>query len=808
MTYESFLSHFRIEKRKGDRVQAHCTGHEDKHGSLSIALVDSKILVYCHAGCSVDSILNGAGLTTKDLFLNGDRPAESIYQYRNSDNSLAYEKVKYRNTDGSKEFKQRRLDGNQLAYNLDGVKRIPYNYPSLSQAIINNENILYLEGEKDCETARLLGYTATTMGGAGDWKPEYKDYFRKSRLIAVPDKDKPGINLTQTITKDLTGVCQSLKTIILPEGKDFTDWVNTGKNRQDFEILIKTAPELIKLNNIDTIVVYEPLKRPMTDLGNAERLVKLFGSDIRYCFDRKLWLQWVNTHWKWDDGSNIMRLAQKTARSIYGECENEEDNDRREKLAKWAMTSESSMKLSAMITQSEPLVKISLTDLDKNSWLFNCPNGTIDLMTGELKTHNKEDYITMLSPVEFNPDAASDLWQKFLNQIFNDNQDVIAYLQKSLGYTLTGDVTEQSLFFCHGGGQNGKSTLLNVFMEIMQPYAMQADIEMFLTSYKPAAGHSEDIANLAGKRLVIASEIEEGRRLAVAKLKQMTGGERIRASHKHEKEFEFNVNYKIWLNGNHKPDITDTTYSIWRRVKLIPFTVTIPKTEQDKQLLSKLRKEYPAILAWAVKGCLDWQDKGLAEPDDIINAVETYRSEQDLLADFLKAECFINTMDAELNVSHKLLYEAYKNWCEQNSTESVTSRTFAKKLNEKDNIAKFTSSGQRKWRYIRLLHDDEKTKVDKVDKVDDFTENTPHEGKQAEKTGITSPSSTLSLKSSTPTPFLFGDTQNEEIPSTSSTTEILPYPDPDICKNCGANEPVLSIDGENWICSKCQEVYR
>jgi hypothetical protein len=245
-TFNSFLSHFTIEKLQSDKAQAHCPGHDDKHGSLSIKLAGDKILVFCHAGCSVESILKAVSLDFKDLFLNSDRAPENIYQYRNPDGSLSYEKVKYRNVDGSKDFKQRRLTDTGLVSNLDGVKRIPYNFPAVRSAIEKNEAILYLEGEKDCETARLLGYTATTMGGASDWRDEYKAYFKDARIIQVPDKDNPGIKLAQNVAKSLTEVCRSLKVAILPEGKDFTEYTIAGHNRTDFDHLIATAPELAK----------------------------------------------------------------------------------------------------------------------------------------------------------------------------------------------------------------------------------------------------------------------------------------------------------------------------------------------------------------------------------------------------------------------------------------------------------------------------------------------------------------------------------------------------------------------------------
>jgi len=252
ITYEQILSHFQFDKRNGNKIQARCPAHEDKHASLSIDLIEGKVLIFCHAGCPLNSVLQAAGLETKDLFLNGDKPPEAIYQYRNLDGSFSHQKLKYRNADGSKEFRPWRLDGNKWAVNLDGITRQPYNYPFVYKAIKTGAVIVKPEGEKDADTAQLLGYTGTTTGGASDWKPEYKNYFKNARMIVIPDKDDPGMKHASKVVKDLETVCQSLKVVILPEGKDLTEWVETGKGRNELDDLIKGSPELIKSENRKT----------------------------------------------------------------------------------------------------------------------------------------------------------------------------------------------------------------------------------------------------------------------------------------------------------------------------------------------------------------------------------------------------------------------------------------------------------------------------------------------------------------------------------------------------------------------------
>lgn len=570
-----------------------------------------------------------------------------------------------------------------------------------------------------------------------------------------------------------------------------------GLSREDCVSLISALPlngdEADAMEYVDMVyhTTVEAFNR--TDLGNAERLVSQHGEATRYCYDRKMWLIWKGTHWHWDAGGEIMRMAQKTVRTIYEEAAHEEDDDKRDKLAKWAVSSESSQRINAMVAQAQPIVAINLDKLDADFWLLNCKNGTIDLKTGELRPHSKDDYQTLLCPFDYDPAASRPIWNTFLSRICNTNVDLMTYLQRSIGYSLTGDTQEQILFFAHGPGQNGKSTFLDTFIEILGPYSAQANIEMFLTSFhQGSAGHSEDVANLAGKRLVVASEIEEGRRLAVPKLKQMTGGERVRASHKYEHEFEYQVTYKIWLNGNHRPEITDTTYSIWRRVKLIPFDVTIPASERDKKLREKLRVEYPSILAWAVQGCVDWQQHGLEDPTAVSKAIADYRQEQDILGDFFHARCYLNAHDAECTVSHKDLYIAYQNWCAENSVDPVGARTFAKRLKEKRNIRKWESHGQLKWRYVRLLKDKEAqqevSRVDEVDVVDDFPKSLLHEENKLEKGGE---------PATTPT----SSTQSEPATSTLSTLKAVPnHP----CHICQSDDWGMHENG-SYYCMNCGE---
>jgi predicted transcriptional regulator len=236
--FDNLLSHFKINKTNGKQIQAFCPAHQDKNASLSITLDGNKALIHCFAGCDIDDVLKSANLATGDLFLDDNKPT-NIYQYRDASGNLAYEKLKYRKADGTKTFGQRQIKDGIIANNLKDVVRIPFNYPKVKEQLSNGGLILYVEGEKDAKTAGVLGFVGTTMGGASDWKPEYVNYFKKANLILFPDKDRAGLGITEKMITDLKSVVKNLKVIILPQGKDLTEWVEAGNS--DLLTLINNA---------------------------------------------------------------------------------------------------------------------------------------------------------------------------------------------------------------------------------------------------------------------------------------------------------------------------------------------------------------------------------------------------------------------------------------------------------------------------------------------------------------------------------------------------------------------------------------
>lgn len=441
----------------------------------------------------------------------------------------------------------------------------------------------------------------------------------------------------------------------------------------------------------------------LSETGNAERLCVMFGSKLRYCYARKKFLIFNGSYWEWDDGDQIMNMAKEVVRSLYKEAATEPDDDRRDDIAKFAHSSETDSKRKAMIelAQSEPGMKVDIQDIDANHWLFNCLNGTVDLRTGDLRDHKKEDLLSIIIPINYDPDAKCELWLKFLDRVTGGKPELVSYLQRAVGYSLTGETSEQCLFFLYGLGKNGKSTFVGILRKLMGAYGHKTNTDTFMS--KDRSGVKEDLANLQGKRFVVSSEIEDGKRLAVVLIKEMTGGETISADRKYEHQFEFMPTHKIWLSGNHKPVITDTTYSIWRRFKLIPFTVTIPKEEQDPNLAQKLEKELPGILIWAVQGCLEWQKYGLGDPDAVIEATEAYRVEQDVLGEFMDDECILKSTAI---VAKADLMKAYTDWCAKNNQQPISQRHFRGKIIERGITEGKSTGGLRVWKGITLKGDE------------------------------------------------------------------------------------------------------
>jgi putative DNA primase/helicase len=434
------------------------------------------------------------------------------------------------------------------------------------------------------------------------------------------------------------------------------------------------------------------------DTGNAERLADRHGANLRYCYPWGRWLVYDGTRWRVDDRGAVARLAKDTARSVFEEAKEAGSDTSAKELGKWASVSLSESKLRAMISlaQSEPGIPVLPEEMDASPDLLNVLNGTIDLRTGELREHRREDLITKIAPVEYDPGAVAPVWAATLERTL-PSEDVRQFFKKLCGYALSGDVSEHVLPVLYGTGANGKSTVLNGLLEAAGEYGMQAAPDLLIAK---RGGHPTEIADLFGMRVVASIEVEDGRRLAEALVKNLTGGDKIRARRMRQDNWQFDPTHTVFMAVNHKPIIKGTDTGIWRRIRLIPFTEAIPPAEQDKQLPQKLRAELPGILAWAVEGCLEWRRGGLQAPEEVRKATAGYRSEMDVIGDFLADRCY---RGERLEVAKDELYKAYHVWCEDAGERPETKRKFGMILKDRGiEDGRNAERTQRMWRGIGL----------------------------------------------------------------------------------------------------------
>jgi putative DNA primase/helicase len=438
-----------------------------------------------------------------------------------------------------------------------------------------------------------------------------------------------------------------------------------------------------------------------TDLGNARRLVRLHGEDLRYVHNYKRWLFWNDVRWREDMSGEVIRRSKSIPMDLYREAAKIEDADLRGNFSKHARRTESERSLKALISlaQSEEGIPASPDDFDADPWLLNTPNGIVHLSTGKLAPHSREAMCTRLTGVGYECGAKSKLWDTCL-ATWLPEPEVRAFVKRAVGYSLIGNILEQVLLILWGGGANGKTVFVEVLRAAIGEYALHTPAETLISN--KTGGIPNDVARLKGARFVSASESEENRRLAEAKVKALTGGDTITARFMRAEFFEFKPTFTTWLSTNHKPMIRGQDHGIWRRIRLIPFNVQIPETSRDPKLLEKLKADLPAILAWAIEGALEYNKEGLAAPAAVLNATDEYRREQDSFGDFLEERCIVEEERFALASS---LHQAFTEWAKVAQEESMSAKAFGTKLAERG-FDKGRMGGHRGWHGIALANRD------------------------------------------------------------------------------------------------------
>jgi len=581
--------------------------------------------------------------------------------------------------------------------------------------------LLVTEGVKKGDAAASRGLCCIALAGVWNWRGKNEH----GGTTALADWDRVALNGREVFVAfdsdvmEKRGVALALKRLIaflesrgaharaiyLPPGPNgekvgLDDYfVGGGTVEQLFDLATDDVREPPRTTATNGPANAGEQPHPCTDSANVRRLVLLHGSDLHYVPAWKRFLTWTGRKWATDDGVvRALAMTRKVAPAIRGEAVAAKTSDERDELWRWAKSSESRERRQAMLAlvPAEDGIAIDHEQFDTDPMLLGVKNGVVDLRTGDLRPHTREDYITRVAPVEY-LDAAAPTWNTFLERVLPDGE-VRLFVQRAAGYSITGDVGGESLFFAYGSGANGKSKFLGAMLDLLGrdlSYAAPSE----LIAMQKHRGHPTEIAALHGKRLVTCNELDAGLRLDEARVKQLTGGDRLTARRMKEDFWDFAPTFKLWLAGNHRPRVLGTDEGIWRRLLLVPFIVTIPPEERDPNLAAKLRDELPGILRWAIDGALLWQRDGLAPPATVTAASNEYRAEQDGLADFLAARC-ARLRNARAGAAQ--LYAAYGNWCAEVGEEPVSGTLFGVMLRERG-FDRVVSGGRRFYAGLKLL---------------------------------------------------------------------------------------------------------
>jgi putative DNA primase/helicase len=534
-------------------------------------------------------------------------------------------------------------------------------------------------------TGKHYQWNMTKNGNVGQFPlmPIWLEQAINSKSVSVYHENANEIIPEGKRNSTLTSIAGRLRRQGLSEDAIFRDLIEINEDRcmpplNENEIR-NISKSIARYDNVSSAI--DLTKINCTDSGNAELIAALYGDRLRYDHTKKLWLSWNGQIWRPDLDGDSERKALSAAKERYRHAEFLRSTEEKKRHAKWAIESESDFRIKAALNRSRchEVFSKQTSDFNQDPWLLGCTNGIVNLKTGELRPGRPQDMITLSTGIEFDPKAKAPRFQQFLAEVFSNNREVIDFIQRFVGYSLVGLIPEQVFCICLGNGSNGKSVFLNCIRGILGEYATNIPFTTFESTKHNTGKNSNDVAALEGKRLVTVSEVCENSRWNEGIIKSVTGGDQVKCRFLYKEYFEYTPQFTLWFGVNHKPKVSDTSDAFWRRVRIIEFPNTFTGDDRDNNLMEILKEEYPGILAWAVEGCLKWQEKGLDEPNSVIEATKEYRTEEDIFQQFIKE---MVTFDETSNVQAQTLYKNYREWCENWGVTPISGIKFWKKMRE------------------------------------------------------------------------------------------------------------------------------
>jgi putative DNA primase/helicase len=620
--------------------QAKCPAHDDNLASLSVGTgTDGRTLLYCHAGCEVSDIVEAAGVTMSDLF--PPTPEPTAYVYTDENGVALYSNVRFYDAAGGKHFTHQLWDEETQSFipgSIGTVRRVPYRLPEL---LSRNGTLFLVEGEKDADRLWSLGIAATNLK---DWKSDWTDAVRQyATVVVVPDNDPAGRWFAGRAAALLPNADVRLLELPVPDKGDISDWLDAGGTLGELSDLLAAAGpaarELVE-DEPEPILLHRQA-HDFTDVGNARRLVDLHGQNMRWVVEWKQWIVWDGNKWVLDESAPI-ELAKDTTLRIYDQADmmrSTGDTDQADALYKWAKQSRSDRAITAMIrlARAVPGVPVSASALDADPWLMVFTNGTVDLRNGNCRESRQEDLLTRSTGFPYNPKAECSSIDAFMSWATVNRPELLAELRRLLGYTMIGTTSERIMLVLHGGGSNGKSTLLKLVRTALGNYAKSLPVATLESQKfsKGGSGASPEIARLKGARFVSSMESEEGMPLSAAKVKELCSDEDIIARQLYQNVVEFTPQHTLWLATNHKPNVPAEDQAVWNRLRLIPFDATVSHDDMDLSLGDKLEREIPGLLAMMVREAVQWSQHGLLRSRATLTATREWREENDTFGAWL-----------------------------------------------------------------------------------------------------------------------------------------------------------------------------